>query len=210
MATNLKLLYQNVRGLRTKTLQFYRSVLETDLDIILVTESWLHSGILDSELCDTRYEVFRKDRLTTTTGGGVLICIKKSLAARVRPEWSRPPSEFLWVTVPQQSLRGLPSDLHICVSYIVGGGSDQAAHVYSFIDSIEQVTSSYPRDLILAAGDFNLPCIKWSPSCTTVEHEGLAETQLAASKLVSDCGMFALSQNNFFHNSSGNIVTLLS
>lgn len=55
MATkNLNIYYQNVRGLRTKCNELRLSVLNNNYDVIILTESWLHSGIFDAELCDDR------------------------------------------------------------------------------------------------------------------------------------------------------------
>ena len=42
--------YQNVRGLRTKTVQFYNDVIINDYEVIIITETWLSEGILSEEL----------------------------------------------------------------------------------------------------------------------------------------------------------------
>ncbi|KAL4720459.1 hypothetical protein ACJJTC_011820 [Scirpophaga incertulas] len=81
MSHKLTLLYQNVRGLRTKTTEFYNNLLLSNHDIILVTETWLNDGILDSELSDNRYEIFRRDR--GSNGGGVMVmCGSRTERAR--------------------------------------------------------------------------------------------------------------------------------
>lgn len=84
-SNNLSIYYQNVqnvRGLRTKCVDLYNSVLCSDYDIILITETWLQNDILNSELFDMRYDVFRCDRdlilCNKASGGGVLICTHKS------------------------------------------------------------------------------------------------------------------------------------
>ncbi|KAJ8914267.1 hypothetical protein NQ315_010999 [Exocentrus adspersus] len=58
----IRIYYQNCRGLRTKTNIFYTNLLSEDYDLLLLTETWLTSDVMDSELFDERYEVFRKDR----------------------------------------------------------------------------------------------------------------------------------------------------
>ncbi|CAG9119353.1 unnamed protein product [Plutella xylostella] len=79
-----------------------------------------NSGILDSEICDSRYDVFRCDRdynLTgKSTGGGVMLCVRREFGAFVRSEWSCSPTETLWVTIPARCLKAT-SDLHIAVAY---------------------------------------------------------------------------------------------
>lgn len=54
--------YQNVRGLRTKTVQFKRCVQLYSYDIIILTETWLLDGIKNEELFSDKYAVWRRDR----------------------------------------------------------------------------------------------------------------------------------------------------
>jgi hypothetical protein len=111
----LDLFYQNVRGLRTKTSTFYKNILLSDFDIALFTETWLCDGILDSELCDSRYNVYRRDR--GSLGGGVMALCASHLDVQVRVDWQRSDLECLWLTITGKSL-GITSDLHIAVVYI--------------------------------------------------------------------------------------------
>ena len=46
------------------------------------TETWLNRTILTSELMPPTYHVIRRDRQTSTTGGGVLLVIHSKLVAR--------------------------------------------------------------------------------------------------------------------------------
>ncbi|GBM51289.1 hypothetical protein AVEN_164371-1 [Araneus ventricosus] len=75
----------NVRGLRTKTVDFFSSVASEDFDVICLTETWLCEQIDSSDLFDDRYLVFRKDRDSSTSyckrGGGVIVAIKKNVSA---------------------------------------------------------------------------------------------------------------------------------
>ncbi|GBO25617.1 hypothetical protein AVEN_206052-1 [Araneus ventricosus] len=79
----MTLFYQNVRGLRTKTVEFYSSAASVEHDVICVTESWLCEDIDSWHLYDEQYLVYRKDRGSSSNssrgGGGVLVAIKKSL-----------------------------------------------------------------------------------------------------------------------------------
>lgn len=65
---NLTIYYQNLRGLRTETLELYESILAEDYDKIALTETWLEPDIANNELFDSRYEIFRKDRDKIATG----------------------------------------------------------------------------------------------------------------------------------------------
>lgn len=79
----LKIYYQNVRGLRTKTSSVFRGVCLSSYDIIIFTETWLDDSYYNSELFDGRYLVWRRDRDYSRTGqrrgGGVLIAVKNEL-----------------------------------------------------------------------------------------------------------------------------------
>lgn len=61
MDSTLKIYYQNVRGLRTKTNAFYKNLLQVDYDVICLSETWLHENIFSAELFDSRYSVYRCD-----------------------------------------------------------------------------------------------------------------------------------------------------
>ncbi|GBM79976.1 hypothetical protein AVEN_47448-1 [Araneus ventricosus] len=73
---------ENVRGLRTKTVEFYSSV---EYEVICVTGSWLCEDINSWHLFAKRYLVYRKDRGSSANssrrGGGVLVAIKKCLSS---------------------------------------------------------------------------------------------------------------------------------
>lgn len=56
---NLTIYYQNVRGLRTETLELYESILAEDYDIIALTETWLEPDIANNNylIQDMKYFV---------------------------------------------------------------------------------------------------------------------------------------------------------
>lgn len=60
--------YQNVRGLRSKTVPFYLGILAGNWDIIALTETWLVDSISNGELFPPFYQVFRRDRSVARTG----------------------------------------------------------------------------------------------------------------------------------------------
>lgn len=86
---NLKLYYQNVRGLRTKCPDFYRNVSQSNHDVIVITETWLLDSIGNSELFDERYIVWRRNcdfQVTgQTKGGGVMIAVRMDILATPQP-----------------------------------------------------------------------------------------------------------------------------
>lgn len=82
-ATGINIYYQNVRGLNSKTIDFYNAVAIMDFDVIAVTETWLDSHTSSGELFDDAYDVFRSDRnflhLGLSRGGGVLLAVRSDL-----------------------------------------------------------------------------------------------------------------------------------
>lgn len=58
----LSLYYQNIRGMKSKALDIYNTILCNNFDIICLTETWLDDAVLSSELFDDRYCVLRRDR----------------------------------------------------------------------------------------------------------------------------------------------------
>lgn len=112
----IKLYYQNVRGLRTKTIEFYKNICSSSYDIIVLTETWLMDGILNGELFDHRYTVHRRDRTNSTKkdGGGLLIAIRKSLNSTRIMTWASI-SEDLWVTFEVKNKKSL-ENIH-CVLF---------------------------------------------------------------------------------------------
>ncbi|GBN58499.1 putative RNA-directed DNA polymerase from transposon BS [Araneus ventricosus] len=84
--SNDQISQENVRGLRTKTVEFFSSVASVEYDVICVTETWLCEDIDSWHLFDDRYLVYRKDRGSSSNssrrGGGVLVAIKKCLSSR--------------------------------------------------------------------------------------------------------------------------------
>ncbi|GBM35198.1 hypothetical protein AVEN_189948-1 [Araneus ventricosus] len=77
----LSLLYQNIRGLRTKIVRFYSSVASVEYDAICVIKTWLFEDIDSWHLFDYRYLVYRNDRGSLANynrrGGCVFVAIKK-------------------------------------------------------------------------------------------------------------------------------------
>ena len=88
----LKCLLINARSLKSQHKQgneisnniarFQDLVYSEDNDIICVAETWLNSGISNSEILNEGYEIFRKDR--ESRGGGVLVAIKEESFKNIR------------------------------------------------------------------------------------------------------------------------------
>lgn len=213
--SKLTIYYQNTRGLRSKLHHLYRNILSEDYDIISITETWLIESILDTEICDNRYEVFRLDRDRSLRGkqdgGGVMVLVRRKLEARARPEWSQAGVECLWVTIPANGLRmhsgnadplATKHDLHLCTIYVPPDtrSSKTLAIDLRHIDSLLiRALSESPNAHFIITGDFNMPNISWCPDGHTTQlHQGSVEIQAASASILETFSAWNLQQLNFF------------
>lgn len=68
-----------MRGLRTKLIDTFNESLNLDYDVLLLTETWLNCFISDNEVFCDRYIIYRRDRLTSERGGGVMIAVRSTV-----------------------------------------------------------------------------------------------------------------------------------
>ena len=88
-------MYLNARSLKSVTtnvnkVRDFSALIElSQSDIYGITETWLNSNILDSELFQEHYTVYRKDREHAAQherGGGILMTSKKESISRRRAD----------------------------------------------------------------------------------------------------------------------------
>lgn len=209
--TDLNIFYQNVRGLRTKTVQFYNNILSLDYDIILITETWLQNDIFDSELSDGRYDIFRCDRDSRATGkqmgGGVMVCIRHELSAVLNGNWYCESIESLCLTISYKTLQS-SANLHLILVYLPPDELKLPEYISSVQNNFTLLYNFSPADYYLMVGDFNVPCLKWCDNGYTMQHIGRTETQLAALSFVEEMQFLGLSQCNYHKNSCNNTLDL--
>lgn len=99
---NVKVYYQNVRGLRTKASEFEHGLLTSNHDIVCLTETWLHSAMSSSENVSSNYAVFWRDRDYANRNcrlyGGVIIAANKRIVAH-RSFDLETYGEYVWIEV---------------------------------------------------------------------------------------------------------------
>lgn len=155
----LKLYYQNVRGLRSKTMDFKLSTLTSEYDVLCLTETNLQDDIANAEFIDDKYQVFRKDRnlerFGLACGGGCLVAIRNDIIAN-REQDLETENEELWISVTLRNAK-----LYLCCLYIRPGTSNETYK--TIFDNLSVVSQKLPLDAkILYLGDFNLPNIDWA------------------------------------------------
>ncbi|KAL0880423.1 hypothetical protein ABMA27_002850 [Loxostege sticticalis] len=197
--------YQNVRGLRTKTVLFKRNIQLLNYDIVLLTETWLLDGVNNEELFSDRYTVWRRDRdylsVGQSRGGGVLIAIRCDLAVQARPEWHST-AEDIWVSLKIGAKKGsLPFVLHIGCLYLC-----EQNQGLSFTSQL----SNYADKVLSASGDFNLSDISWSSSSNanylTPSFRSINANHSEVQDLMNLCG---LNQFNNIRNHLNGLLDLV-
>jgi Reverse transcriptase (RNA-dependent DNA polymerase)/Endonuclease-reverse transcriptase len=146
------LLSLNCQSLKNKSNEF-RTLIETHKpEIITGTESWLNENIPSSQFFPTSYETFRRDRVTP--GGGVFICVHKSLNATV--SFVSETSEILWVHI----LSGTNISIKLAVIY---KPDKNLAPIEELITHIQELNlEKKPSQFIIVTGDTNLPQVDWN------------------------------------------------
>lgn len=205
---NLKIYYQNVRGLRTKAEEFYIAILSQNYDLILVTETWLNETVFDRELFDQRYNVFRRDRSYTLIskskkdGGGVAVAVLKKYEVLRKPRWE---SEYedLWIT-----LKFGTNSLNICLAYLPPPLCFNS--MSSFLNNVTRVISHIPSGATnLLVGDFNLSGITWTKDVNTNVITPSKSQSVICNLFLDNMAYNNLTQCNVEVNEHGNILDLI-
>ena len=122
-------------------------------DIVGVTESWTCDSIVDAELELEGYNVFRKDRPTDNRGGGVLLYVRRSLAAYEVQQKTEFP-EHIWCRL----MTAGGSELLIGVCYRTTSESIFGKDYQSLLNDLFVEVN---KKNVLIMGDFNYGDIDW-------------------------------------------------
>lgn len=146
------MIYQNVRGLNTKTNIFLRNVIISQPDIILLTETWLKDNVLDNELFPSNYLVYRRGRNSESSGknrgGGVAIAVSNIFSSK-RITDLETDNEDLWVEVS-----GGKQKILFCSVYFPP--KSPVAKYTQFFDRIGNSEYLESFSNIVICGDFNM------------------------------------------------------
>lgn len=152
--------YQNIKGLRTKVRDFANGVRALNCEFILVTETWLNSGISSVELFGSGvYEVFRHDRdydtLTCDRGGGALIAVSSKFYCCGLPHANNPAFEDVWLRAKVDNI-----DFILCCVYFPPNSLPFAYE--SFVHTLKKYRTRYNNSKFILVGDFNFPAVRWT------------------------------------------------
>jgi hypothetical protein len=153
---NLTCLYQNTRGLRSKTSDFYLSICNLESSVVAISETWLSSDVLNSEIFPTNWSVYRSDRnfeaCGKCRGGGVLLAHKDELISRqvLLSTYDFP----LEIDVLCVTFHRFTNSVSYIIVYVP---PHTALNTYNaFLDSLSTLLTSIGNEIVLI-GDFNTP-----------------------------------------------------
>ncbi|CAG4927761.1 unnamed protein product [Colias eurytheme] len=185
-----------------------------DFDVYIFTETWLCSGIFDSEMFDGKFTVYRRDRETSSLyrhksiGGGVLVAVSNKLVSSRMHNWESN-CEDLWVTIELQSQKSNGhSLLKLCAVYLAPPiRVDVFDH---FIDNCHTALERSCDNFTLIVGDFNLPGINWvtqdnAPYLITSD----TSTGYLKDRLIDFNALHNLQQYNNIQNFQNKILDLI-
>lgn len=208
---SLKIYYQNIRGLRTKTQELFGNVICNDYDVIVLTETWLNGSIHDAEVFDIRYTVHRRDRETSgfsrnKDGGGVLIAVANHLNSQRLTEFESN-CENLWVSI--QPLKNSPKNtkFYICATYIPP--PVQSHILKDFLDSASKAMDIFKDINVLFMGDFNLGNLKWHNNPDTNALQANCDNSAFGNMLIDFMSFYSLKQYNNVVNINGRVLDLV-
>ena len=100
---SLNCLYVNARSLvnNLKIDELKAYVVEFDLDIIGITETWSNEGIWNSEISIDNFSIYRKDRseVKGACAGGVIVYVRDSVISFPCEELNKYNTESVWCKV---------------------------------------------------------------------------------------------------------------
>lgn len=195
---SLSILYQNTRGLRSKTTDVFNSIAQSSLEIIALTETWLNASISDCELFGSEFNVYRADRnfllRDVTRGGGVLIGVhEKFVSAQVNLSVNAFP-QLQYIDVVAVKVMLNVSYVYLINLYIPPNTPFEEFR--GFFEALESLHFLYDSKLVVL-GDFNIP----EYACNT----RTAKT----SALDNFSDFFGLTQNNFVFNQNNKLLDLV-
>lgn len=187
--------------MRTKQVILKKFFNDTDYDIIILVETWLHEEITDEELNIYNFSIFRTDR--PTRGGGVLIAIRRPILCHLLNSVSNI-FEGLFIKCCYQNTLLILGSFYIPPTAGPMSYSDMCLF-------IEQTLNSHIDSKFLIVGDFNLPHIQWTvDECSySFDNTTTPSTLSSAETLSETMSLFTLTQHNHINNISGNTLDLV-
>jgi len=148
-------LVANIRGgLTTKLDELQLLFISNDVDICVISETWLHDSINSDILQIADYSLFRLDRRGGQQGGGLAVYVKQGISCSFLSQFTHNELEVLWLLYRPHSMPREVTHLLIGAVY-----HPPKANNFQMLDylvaSMDEFTRAHPYTGILVLGDFN-------------------------------------------------------
>lgn len=210
-SSQLRIYYQNVRGLRTKIDSFFLAVTEADYDVIVLTETWLDDRIFSTQLFGALYTVFRTDRSNENSrksrGGGVLIAVSSKLNSYVDPAPISRALEQLWIVV-----KNLNHAISIGVIYLPPDRKYDTVLISEHVNSLGSVSARLNPDTpALLFGDYNQSTLLWNFPENDIPHIDPMQSHMPATccALLDGFSFYNMTQINSIKNRNDRLLDLV-
>ena len=152
----LRCMYTNLRSMlnQNKQEEIKEMLAVNKIDIIGITETWLHDGIDDSEITMAGFNQFRKDRLKgiKERGGGVILYCRDNLTVVDVSVEEDKKNESIWVELKQGAGKGV--GIGLCYR----SPTSEQNEVDSLLASVKRHAEDSTAVIM---GDFNYGGIDW-------------------------------------------------
>lgn len=201
--------YQNVNRVRSKINEINLNVLSNNYDIICLTETNFNDSVRDSELLDSRYNIYRRDRSSTslskTEGGGIVIGVKKNIEVVRQFSWESN-VEDLWLTI----LPRISNDkkINICLCYLPPDLPRNFQQ--SFYDNLCTVVGNTGiNEEFICIGDYNIPELSWTGAPNSLHMTSNQSNNWKPLLLLDAMAVCQLKQFNNIPNSNNHFLDLV-
>ena len=151
----LRCMSLNARSICNKLNEFHDLVKMRKVDVVAVTETWLHQGILDTEILDSNYVILRRDKPQPQRGGGVMLCVKSHFISLRRRDLE---NENVDVVVCE--LTGINNSKLIIAAFYRPPNMD-SDYLHNLVNVLYGIHQTGVNDIFIL-GDFNFPKVDWS------------------------------------------------
>ena len=146
----------NARSLFLKLDELTALLVTNPVDIVAVTETWLHKDINDNLVSINGYSIHRNDRVSGR-GGGVCVYTSKSIPCQRRTELESANFECIWLLIRPPRLPRPLTGIIVCV---VCNPPDRSAQELRDLDEYlvnitDSLRNKYPDCGLTILGDFN-------------------------------------------------------
>jgi len=150
--TFFRCMFTNVRSImnNNKLDELRHELVEKDVDLLGIAESWTHVDISDAEISLEGYEMFRRDR-GDRRGGGVLLYVKSQYVATNMSDRTAGLCETVWVSVKME--QGKEIVMGVCYR------SPTADQKYE--EELMKEIEQFAGGRVIIMGDFNHGDIDW-------------------------------------------------